>query len=253
MSIPTSFPGQQPGEKIEVFIRKHWFIYIPPIAASVLLLLIPLAIYISIKYLGYELGEFQAVVTLALSLYILSVLGFFITSFIKNYLDTGIITDQRIMDIEQNGIFNRTISEQNLIRVQDVTAKQEGMWQTFLGFGDIFIETAGDVPNFDFHSVPNPHPTSQKILEFHQNIIAARQETSEEPLNNHPQTEKPDTSSPIAPTLTPESNWQSPSSPQTVPPSSPPENLESSQDQSEKAIDQNDLKQGGEIDLNRKP
>ena len=109
---------------------------------------------------------------LAASCYLLIILAFFLTSFIDYYLDAYIITNQRIIDVHQNGLFNRVISGQNLSRVQDVTSKKKGILQTFFDYGDVFIQTAGESPNFEFYTIAKPNEVAQEILKYYHDIVA---------------------------------------------------------------------------------
>jgi len=196
MQRPKTFPGQKPDEKIEVFLRRHWLSFLPTILISFFMLLIPLFVFLGLRILGINLGEFENIIILGISCYLLIVLAFYLTSFIDYYLDICIVTDKRIVDIEQNGLFNRVISEQNLIRVQDVTAKRRGILQTFFNFGDLFIQTAGEAPNFEFLAIPRPNEAAQIILKLHQDVLAKGYIEPEEkpPMTPKPQStpEKPE-------------------------------------------------------------
>jgi hypothetical protein len=59
------------------------------------------------------------------------------------YLDLWIVTDRRLIVIDQVHFFNRTISSFRLERLQDMTVSIEGILHTFLNFGTIRAQTAG--------------------------------------------------------------------------------------------------------------
>jgi hypothetical protein len=63
----------------------------------------------------------------------------FIT-WIDYYFDVWIITNERIINIEQKNLFIRTTSEVTLTRVQDVTATIGGFFPTLLDFGDVLVQ-----------------------------------------------------------------------------------------------------------------
>jgi uncharacterized membrane protein YdbT with pleckstrin-like domain len=87
------------------------------------------------------------------------------------WLDAWIITSERIIDIEQKGLFKREISEFKLDRVQDVSVDISGIIQTFFNFGNVHVETAGSTRNFLFKTVSNPQKIKSKILYAHDNYI----------------------------------------------------------------------------------
>jgi hypothetical protein len=50
--------------------------------------------------------------------------------------------------------------------VEDVTFIKKGVLQNFFDFGDIHIQTAGTLPNFDFHAIPDPEGSLKQILDL---------------------------------------------------------------------------------------
>ena len=54
------------------------------------------------------------------------------------------MTNDRIVDIEQHGLFSRTISEVDLFRIQDVTVDIHGIIATLLNYGNLTVKTASD-------------------------------------------------------------------------------------------------------------
>lgn len=82
--------------------------------------------------------------------------------FIDYYLDVYIITNERIVNIEQNGFFKREISELHLHQIQDVSAKVNGFLPTIMHYGDVFIQTAAERENFVFANLSQIHIECQK-------------------------------------------------------------------------------------------
>ena len=85
--------------------------------------------------------------------------------FVDYRLDTWIITNERIIDMQQLGLFDRVISELNINKVQDVTAEVHGQIQTFLDYGNVYIQTAGVQERFIFYSVPHPEEVARLIIQ----------------------------------------------------------------------------------------
>lgn len=198
MQKPKTFPGQGRDEEIHLFLRRFWLSFLPTILIIFVMLLIPIFIFLGLRAFGISLGDFKNVAILGTSCYLLFVLAFFISSFIDYYLDVCIVTNQRIVDIEQHGLFNRVISEQDLIRVQDVTAKKQGVFQTFFDFGNVFIQTAGEAPNFEFMAISKPNEVTQTILKLQHDILAKGYQEPEEKPPLPPKPSEPPKSSPSA-------------------------------------------------------
>ena len=77
--------------------------------------------------------------TVFLSIYYLATVSFFFQEFIDYYLDTWIVTTERVIDINQRGLFNRTAAEMHIALVQDATTEVRGMLGTFLDYGHVFV------------------------------------------------------------------------------------------------------------------
>lgn len=65
-------------------------------------------------------------------------------TFTDFYLDQWVITNHRIVRIDQVGFFDRQVSSLHLNRVQDVQSDVRGILGELFGFGTLSVETAGD-------------------------------------------------------------------------------------------------------------
>ena len=166
------FPAQEKDERILLILRRHWFTYAIFWFVTILLL-IPLMFFFPymINNSGLITESIQNISILACSIYILFIFALLINGFVDFYLDVYIITDRRIVDIVQNGLFKREISELNLRMIQDVSAHVDGIFPTFLHYGNINVQTAAETPNFAFKNIPHPYEISKKILDLHEAYI----------------------------------------------------------------------------------
>lgn len=83
-----------------------------------------------------------------------------------------IITDVNVTQVLQVGLFNRKVSELSMGNVEDVTAEQKGILQTFFNYGTLRIETAGEQNNFIFVYCPNPNAYAKALLDARQQFLA---------------------------------------------------------------------------------
>ncbi len=155
------------NEKILLVLHKHWFELTGPVATFLILLIIP---SVALSFLPLFTGSFdEALVTSTtnffLALYIMILIIFLFLLWTDYFLDMWIITTERIIDIEQNGLFKRDIAEIPLRHVQDVTVEIHGIIETFLKFGTIKIQTAGE-REFHIRNVPNLYEAKEIILEY---------------------------------------------------------------------------------------
>ncbi len=163
-------PGQLSDEKIIKIIRKDIFVLLKKILFIFLLLIFPVIFYQFIfapMYPGLINGPvFYPVFILAISAYIIFLWLFLFFSFIDYYLDIWIITDERLIDIRQDGFFSRTIATQRLYRVQDVTSEVHGVMATLLKYGDVYVQTAGAKQRFHFDDISHPNKVRDMIIKL---------------------------------------------------------------------------------------
>lgn len=73
-----------------------------------------------------------------------------------------IVTDQRLIQINQKGFWNKSVVDIGLNQIQMVNYEVSGLEETLLGFGTINIQTfVGDLVIHDIH---HPAKTQKKIL-----------------------------------------------------------------------------------------
>jgi len=82
-----------------------------------------------------------------------------------------VITDKNITQILQTGLFGRKVSQLTMANVEDVSAKQHGIFATMLDFGELQVETAGEQDNFEFGYCPRPGYYAKVILEAREKFI----------------------------------------------------------------------------------
>jgi len=63
--------------------------------------------------------------------------------YINWYRDRFIITNQRIVNVDQRSMFSRRVSELEFDRVQDIAHEVGGVFAAALNFGNVIIQSAG--------------------------------------------------------------------------------------------------------------
>ena len=154
------------GEKVVFEIRRHWYYFLSEIFFLIIVALLPLVVFIALFWLGLFViisKLFSLFLFLSLGWWLIAWFWFFIiwTNF---YLDVWVVTDKRIIDVEQFSLFSRDISEIRLDKIQDVTIEVKGFLPTMLHFGDIHVQTASAGREFIIRNVPNPYQAKDKIL-----------------------------------------------------------------------------------------
>lgn len=162
-------PNQRPDEHVVLFLRRHWFAILAICIAFVLLTTVPLIIgWYFWATLNVWLNHAVAgpIIVALGSIYFLSIWLFAFLEVTDYYLDTWIITNERIINIEQEGLFIRTASELDLAAVQDTTAEIRGILQTLFTYGQVFVQTAGEKGRFHFKNIDNPEHVKEIVTQL---------------------------------------------------------------------------------------
>lgn len=162
-------PNPIPDEKLVFLLRRHPMTMLPLALVTLVLLASPFGAGWYIQTFQPDLPQNQSVflpLVLIGSIFFLFAWLFLFQYFMDYYLDTWIVTSRRIINIEQSGLFHRTMSELRLYRVQDVTASINGLWATIFNYGEVEVQTAGEKLRFTFEQVRHPNDVSKAILEL---------------------------------------------------------------------------------------
>ncbi|MFA6105671.1 MAG: PH domain-containing protein [Patescibacteria group bacterium] len=165
----STFIHQKTYEKIVYKLRKHPIITVPSLLFFGVLLLLPTVFYWFAAHNFANIFENEILIvclTLLAGIYYLAAGLFYFTYFVNFYLDLLVITNDRLLHIEQEGVFSRTISEVDLYKIQDITSTINGFIPSLFDFGDLLIQTAGAVEKFMITNVPDPEHLRQHILDL---------------------------------------------------------------------------------------
>lgn len=165
----STFIHQKSYEHVEYQIRRHPITLLPAVIGFIFLLILPAGLAALIgasspNFLNHPVWFPLAV--LFSSGYYLAIGLFFYTYFVTFYLDLLVLTNDRLLHIEQLSLFSRTISELDLYKVQDITSKISGFFQSLFKYGTLEIQTAGEQGKFIFQDLPHPESLRQRILEL---------------------------------------------------------------------------------------
>lgn len=160
-------------ERVLATHRKTWFVFLFTGFSSLLMFVGPLLLY-ALFPSGFVILAEQVSAQLLWFILVLWWWAIWTGTFIafsNYYLDVFIVTDERILHINQHGPFSRTVAELRLERIQDVAIEQHGLLPTLLHFGTIRVQTAGESPSFSFHAVPRPADVKELIMQAHRAAI----------------------------------------------------------------------------------
>ena len=157
------------GENIILKIRKHWFILLRDISGTILIGALPFALLGLLAILGILRQippSYASLITFVSSLWLLIVWTAIVVLWTNYYLDVWVVTTRRIFNINQVGLFNRNVATWAMDRVQEMSVKTENIFQAFLGYGAIEIQTAGPTDAYaKMEGIPNPENARTIMLQ----------------------------------------------------------------------------------------
>jgi uncharacterized membrane protein YdbT with pleckstrin-like domain len=159
-------PNKRENERVELFLRRHWFALVTIFIPLTFMTIIPIGIgwyFWNMLETWLENPIYGPIIIVFASMYFLSLWLFSFLEVTDYYLDTWIVTNERIINIEQEGLFHRTASELDLASVQDTTAEIRGFLQTIFTYGNVFIQTAGSKGRFHFKNIDNPEQVKEIV------------------------------------------------------------------------------------------
>jgi len=162
------FAGQRENEEVIEVIHRHWFNILSHFFLLILFAFFLIASPLVLTLLFPDLlsSDQARFLTFLENTFFIFIWLFGFLTWIDYYFDVWIITNERIIDIEQVGLFDRHISELNFSNIQDVTITVEGIIPTMLNYGEVFIQTAGEQERFRFHMVPDPYRIKDVIMKI---------------------------------------------------------------------------------------
>ncbi|MFA5812900.1 MAG: PH domain-containing protein [Patescibacteria group bacterium] len=166
MSIPNLI-RQKAYERVEYILRRHPITFLPILFLFLILLAAPVAVYFLIHAIYPALFGNEILFSLGVllgSAYYLGIYLFFYAQFIEYYLDIWVVTNDRIIDVEQLGLFSKTISELDLFRIQDVTADVHGFFATIFNYGNLSVNTASANVGIIFRNISHPNEIRENLI-----------------------------------------------------------------------------------------
>lgn len=162
-------------EKIIKIVHKHWFVVFSHAVSIGIISLAPLGGWLTIGILPLQatmilpvpLSEYTAHFIYFYTFWLLLNWMAFAHMWTTFHLDVWVVTDRRLIVIDQVSLFRRRIGSFRLEKLQDVNIEINGIVATFLGYGTVEAETASGnhESQFQTKNLPDPRGLKSIILE----------------------------------------------------------------------------------------
>lgn len=156
----VNFETRERKEKVVLLLRRHIVTNIKWIFTSTLMLFSPLLLVI-IPIISFLPPNYQFI--LVLIWYMLTT-AYILESFLNWFFNVNVVTDERVVDIDFHNLIYKEVSDAKIDKIQDVTYTMGGVLKTFFNYGNVYIQTAAEIPSFEFIGVPRPDRVA-KVLQ----------------------------------------------------------------------------------------
>lgn len=153
-----------PNETILMVVHKHWIAFFLKILIVAILLIAPITLTAFFFSAGAISDDAIIYIRFFVVIYLMVIILIAFLVWMDHYLDLWIITNERVIDMEQHGLFRRETSEFSIDKVQDITVEVPHMMATFLKYGNLQIQTAGE-KSFTIKEVPNIYEIKKIIMD----------------------------------------------------------------------------------------
>ncbi len=145
------FTTQHEDEEVVLVVRRHILTQIPWIFnTAVFIVLVIVANFL----LPQAISERHIlVVNLFAAFFIFSYVW---VNFLLWYFTVGMVTTERVIDLDFLNILYKEFSATTIIQVSDITTKVGGFFGSMFHFGDVLVKTEGFQQNIEFDDIPNP-------------------------------------------------------------------------------------------------
>ncbi|MFH1246465.1 MAG: hypothetical protein V1489_01655 [Candidatus Liptonbacteria bacterium] len=146
-------------EKILKEFRRHWLTLLETGLAMLLLAAFPFVVegfLNSFESVRGVIRHYQSHILLLESAWLLILWMNFAIAWTSYYLNVLVITNHRVIDIQQISLFKRNISELRLENIEDIAVEIPGFLASWLDYGNITLQTAGEHDEFIFENVHHP-------------------------------------------------------------------------------------------------
>lgn len=178
------FPGQQAGERIHLVTRKHWIVLAKEIAVWLVFVAILFFYdgYIAEQFAFLKTPQGVTIGNFLKSIYLMYLVAGVMTIWVLYYLNYQIITNERLVDVDQKNLLFHSTTEIHLAQIEDVSSEIKGVLGNLFNYGHVYVQTAGTKTRFEFDYVPDPNAVVKQILDLYQQIpLAKRGQEAQKP------------------------------------------------------------------------
>ena len=155
------FKGVGENEEIIKVLHRNWFYLLQQF---LLLLVVVILFFLAFSFSNFFSPGSKEFIAFFKNFFLLIVWIYGFMIWIDYYFDIWIITNRRLVNIEQQGMFSRRVSEMEYSKMQDITVEVSGFLPTVINYGDVKIQTAAEDKEFVFRTISDPYNVKNIIF-----------------------------------------------------------------------------------------
>lgn len=155
-------------EQVIKVLHRNWFYLLRQFLSVFFLvgIFVVGTFYGPIFFPGLYGSQYKTLVAFMENFFMLAIWIFSFLIWVDYYFDIWIITSERIVNVEQKGLFTRHVSELRYNKIEDITTEVTGFIPTVLNFGDVQIQTAAQEAEFRFRTISDPYHIKAIIMDL---------------------------------------------------------------------------------------
>ncbi|MFA5133824.1 MAG: PH domain-containing protein [Patescibacteria group bacterium] len=153
----------KPDEKILMIVRQTPIAFATSFLIGLILFLLPFFLLFPL----FSWGRWGVAGFCAL---LLGAFFFSLYQFVMWYFNCGIITNMRVIDVDQKGLTERVVSEVPYFKIDDVSYNIKGVKQTMFRYGNVVVAIKGYRSSVTLRNVGNPAVIQELILEVEREV-----------------------------------------------------------------------------------
>ncbi|MBI2638233.1 PH domain-containing protein [Candidatus Peregrinibacteria bacterium] len=172
-----NFKGQQRNEVVHSFCRKHWIVLVPYFIGAIFFIGLPLVFLLFVPRDTILSLVSPLTYRIIAGLIFIGMTYYFHRLFLRffnYYLQVLIITNFRVVQLDQTLFFNRNRDSIDIPEIQDMVIQQSGIFKTILNYGELTITLSSAHASKSLTCVPNPEYFFRKINKTKREYITSR-------------------------------------------------------------------------------
>lgn len=153
------------GETLLRVVRPFALVYVVPILITSLVVLLDFfLLYWFVRHGKWGILAFLVILVIGVVLSLRTAYLWVMNAFV--------VTNQRVIDIDQGGFFHRRVSESTYEKIQDISFTIRGVAATLFHYGSVVLQTAGTNAQLELKNVRAPERVQAMIVEAQRQRLA---------------------------------------------------------------------------------